>query len=166
FSFFNHGEGLAIAAGLEADNYPVEELLYDLANIRAGHRFNALAVAGRPLTGFCQESYGSINLPGYLRRGLPEDYGEGASEVLYRIEHRSSQASEYLDDELSRGDIERAQVEWRSLRIHIAHAPDYDWSRWMDLKEVCAASLENDSSRLPFENLPPLTPQQSSTQVW
>lgn len=165
FSFFNHGEGLAIAAALEADNYPVEELYYDLANLRAGHRFNALALAGRPLTSFCQDCYGSINVPGYLRRGLPEDYGEGASEIIYNIEKRSSQASAYLDDELSRGDIERAQVEWRSLRAHIAHAPDYDWDRWMKLKRLCQVSLANEPSRLLFENLPPLTPQQSSTRI-
>ncbi|MEO0511097.1 MAG: DEAD/DEAH box helicase [Verrucomicrobiota bacterium] len=166
FSFFSHGEGLAIAAALEANNYPIEELIYDLANIRAGHRFNTLALAGRSLTTFCQERYGSINLAGYLRRGLPEDYGEGASEVIYNIEKRSSQASEYLDDELSHGDIERAQLEWRSLRTHIAHAPDYDWDRWIELKQACRASLEREHCSLPFENLPPLTPQQSSTRIW
>lgn len=164
FSFFNHGEGLAIAAGLEAENYPIEELLYDLGNLRAGHRFNALALAGRPLTGFCQDAYGSIHIPGYLRRGLPEDYGEGASEVLYNIEMRSSQATQYLDDELSRGDIERAQLEWRSLRTHIAHAPDYDWDRWIQLKQACRDSIANEPRALPFENLPLLTPQQSSTR--
>lgn len=166
FSFFNQGEGLAVAAALEAAHYDIEELLYDLANIRAGHRFNALALAARPLTSFCQECYGSIHIPGYLRRGLPEDYGEGASEVLYNIEHRSSQASQYLDDELSRGDIERAQLEWRSLRTHIAHAPDYDWGRWMELKQACRTSIEKEQRRLPFENLPPLTSQQSSTRIW
>jgi hypothetical protein len=165
FSFFNQGEGLAIAAGLEAENYPVDELLYDLANIRAGHRFNALALAGRPLTSFCQDRYGSIDIAGYLRRGLPEDYGEGASEVLYNLETRSSQASAYLDDELSRGDIERAQLEWRSLRTHIAHAPDYDWDRWMELKQICRQSIQNEKRSLPFENLPPLTPQQTKARI-
>jgi hypothetical protein len=160
FSFFNHGEGLAVAAALEAENYPIEELVYDLANLRAGHRFNALALAGRPLTAFCQEAYGLRSIPGYLRRGVPEDYGEGASEILYNIEHKSSRAEAYLDDELSHGDIERARVEWRSLRLHIAHAPDYDWDRWRELKAVCIQSLGSDRPSLPFENLPPLTRQQ------
>jgi superfamily II DNA/RNA helicase len=160
FSFFNHGEGLAIAAALEAKNYPVEEILYDLANLRAGHRFNALALAGRPLTAFCQEAYGLRSIPGYLRRGVPEDYGEGASEILYNIEHKSSRAEAYLDDELSHGDIERARIEWRSLRLHIAHAPDYEWDRWRSLKEICIKSLGSERPRLPFENLPPLTRQQ------
>lgn len=166
FSFFNHGEGLSVAAALEDTNYPIEELLYDLANIRAGHRFNALALGGRPLTHLCQKNYGSINIPGYLRRGLPEDYGEGASEILYNIDSGSSHASAYLDDELSRGDLERAQLEWRSLRAHTAHAPDYDWDRWMELKQACRESIEKEQHQHPFDTLPPLTPQQGSTRVW
>lgn len=165
FSFFNHGEGLAVAAALEAENYPIEELVYDLANLRAGHRFNALALAGRPLTAFCQEAYGMRTIPGYIRRGLPEDYGEGASEILYNIEHKSSRAEAYLDDELSHGDIERARVEWRSLRLHIAHAPDYDWPRWRELKAACQESIGKESPTLPFENLPPLTREQRNSRV-
>ena len=161
-SFFNHGEGLAVAAALEAKNYPIEEILYDLANLRAGHRFNALALAGRPLTAFCQEAYGMRTVPGYLRRGLPEDYGEGASEIFYNIEHKSSHAAAYLDDEISQGDIERARVEWRSLRLHIAHAPDCDWDRWRDLKAICQQSLGKERPPLPFEKLPPLTRQQKT----
>ncbi|MEM8867861.1 MAG: DEAD/DEAH box helicase [Verrucomicrobiota bacterium] len=160
FSLFNHGEGLAVAAGLEATHYPIEELLYDLANLRAGHRFNALAIGGRPLTNLCQERYGLRSIPGYLRRGLPEDYGEGASEILYNIKHASSQAEHYIDDELSHGDIERARIEWKSLRQHIAHAPDHDWDRWRELKTASLASLAHEGQELPFENLPPLTRQQ------
>jgi superfamily II DNA/RNA helicase len=161
-SFFNHGEGLAVAAALEAENYPIEEILYDLANLRAGHRFNALALAGRPMTAFCQEAYGVRTIPGYLRRGLPEDYGEGASDILYNIESKTSQVEAYLDDELSEGDIERARIEWRSLRLHVAHAPDYNWYRWRDLKVICQQSLGKEHPRLPFDNLPPLTRQQKS----
>ncbi len=160
FSFFNHGEGLAVAAALEDATYPIEELLYDLANIRAGHRFNALALAGRPLTALCQNAYGLKSVPGYLRRGLPEDYGEGASEVLYNLETKSSRLDSYLDDELSYGDIERARVEWRSIRAHIATAPDYDWDRWMQLKAACHDSLAQQHISYPFENLPPLTREQ------
>ena len=164
-SFFNHGEGLAVAAALEAAHYPIEELLYDLANLRAGHRFNALALGGRPLTAFCQEAYGLRSIPGYLRRGLPVDYGEGASEILYNIERGSSRADAYLDDELSHGDIERARVEWRSLRLHIAHAPDYDWDRWQALKAACTESLGQERPTLPFENLPPLTRSQKTPRA-
>ena len=159
-SHFNHGEGLAVAAGLEEPEYPIEELLYDLANIRAGHRFQALALAGRPLSAFCQERYGLRSISGYLRRGLPEDYGDGASEILYTIENKSSRADAYLDDELSRGDIERAQIEWHSLIAHIATAARLDWDRWTELQHMCQEYLKKNTSGLLFENLPPLTRQQ------
>ena len=160
FSFFNHGEGLAIAAALEEKNYPIEELLYDLANIRAGHRFNALALAGRPLTAICHSAYGLKSIPGYLRRGLPEDYGEGASEILYNIEHQGTNFNDALNEELSNGDVERAQVEWRSLRAHIATAPKYDWPRWQELQAACRQSISEPQQNYPFENLPSLTTQQ------
>ena len=39
FSFFHGGEGLAVAAALEDETYPIDELVFDLANIRAGPRF-------------------------------------------------------------------------------------------------------------------------------
>jgi hypothetical protein len=97
---------------------------------------------------------------------MPEDYGEGASEILYNIEHKSSRADAYLDDELSHGDIERARIEWRSLRLHIAHAPDYDWDRWRALKAACVESLGTERPSLPFENLPPLTRQQLSRETF
>ncbi|WP_269523879.1 DEAD/DEAH box helicase [Coraliomargarita parva] len=162
FSFFNHGEGLAVAAALEEPSYAVEELIYDLANLRAGHRFAALALAGRPLAAVCQERYGLRTIPGYLRRGLPEDYGDGASEILYNVENRSSRAETYLDEELSLGDIERARVEWLSLLAHIATAPDYDWGRWRELQQACRQKIALRKPGLPFDELPPLTHQQRS----
>lgn len=166
FSFFNHGEGLAIAAALEAGSYPIEELVDDLANLRAGHRFNAMALAARPLTQYCLETYGPVNIPGYLRRGLPEDYGEGASEILFNLENGHQSLATYLGDELSRGDIERAQLEWRSLYTHIAHAPDYEWDRWQSLQKACRERIESRSASTPFAQLPKLTPQQRSTRLW
>ena len=39
FSFFHGGEGLAVAVALEDETYPIDELVFDLANIRAGPRF-------------------------------------------------------------------------------------------------------------------------------
>jgi hypothetical protein len=36
FSFFQAGEGLAIAAALEEEKYPIDDLVFDLANIRGG----------------------------------------------------------------------------------------------------------------------------------
>ncbi|MFP4166099.1 MAG: DEAD/DEAH box helicase [Opitutales bacterium] len=147
FSFFNHGEGLAIAAGLETISYPLEELFYDLANIRAGYRFNALALAARPLTAICQNRYGLRNIPGYLRRGLPEDYGEGAGEIFFKLANKPDWSiRELADDELSPGDIERARTEWRSLQAHVAHAPDYDWERWRELQSICRSALAREGT--------------------
>src|SRR3954454_1773282 len=39
FSFFQAGEGLAMAAALEDESYPIEDLVFDLANLLAGPRF-------------------------------------------------------------------------------------------------------------------------------
>src|SRR5438128_2703842 len=39
FSFFHGGEGLPVAAALEDETSPINELVFDLANIRAGPRF-------------------------------------------------------------------------------------------------------------------------------
>ena len=39
FGFFQGGEGLAIAAALEEATYPIDDLVFDLANVRAGPRF-------------------------------------------------------------------------------------------------------------------------------
>jgi len=38
-SFFTQGDGLAVAACLEDEGYPLDELIYDLANLDAGFRF-------------------------------------------------------------------------------------------------------------------------------
>jgi hypothetical protein len=38
-SFFQQGDGLAIAAALEDERYPLDELIYDLANLDGGFRF-------------------------------------------------------------------------------------------------------------------------------
>jgi hypothetical protein len=43
FSFFSRGEGLAIAAAIEDEKYPLDELITDLVNLRAGHRFRGYA---------------------------------------------------------------------------------------------------------------------------
>lgn len=141
-SFFNHAEGLAVAVGLEAENYGVEDLLYDIANLRAGHRFHGLATAGCPLAALCQQAFGGATIGGYLRRGLPEDYGEGAAEVLRGLEKPGARLEHFLGEDLSRGDVERARLEWRSLRLHIASAPEYPWERWRALQTACRASLD------------------------
>src|SRR2546423_13361997 len=66
FSFFHAGEGLAIAAGLEDESYPVDDLVFDLANIRAGPRLVAEAAPlGGRLGILCQQVYGRAVHPGF-----------------------------------------------------------------------------------------------------
>src|SRR6266404_61570 len=72
FSFFHGGEGLAIAAALEDETYPIEDLVFDLANIRAGPRFAGedTPLGGR-LGALCQQVYERADHPGYLEMGVP-----------------------------------------------------------------------------------------------
>ena len=44
FSLFHGGEGLAVAVSLEDETYAVDEIVEDLANLRAGHRFPPLPI--------------------------------------------------------------------------------------------------------------------------
>ena len=86
FSFFHHGEGLAVAAALEDESYAIDDLIFDLANLRAGPRFagDESRFGGR-LGALCQRLYERADLPGYLEMGVPPDYGAGASEVVRAI---------------------------------------------------------------------------------
>ena len=73
---------MAIAAAVEDENYPLDELILDLANLRAGHRFRTYANSESRLAMVCRETYGLRDCEGYLKGGLPEEYGEGAMEVM------------------------------------------------------------------------------------
>ncbi|HWE06336.1 MAG TPA: hypothetical protein VG274_06480, partial [Rhizomicrobium sp.] len=147
FSFFHHGEGLAVAAGLEDESYPIDELVFDLANLRAGPRFagDDSPYGGR-LGGLCQRVYDRAELPGYLDMGVPLDYGAGASEVVRAIVEHGTSRTRLLTESLRQGDIERALVEWRSLLRHVVWAPDYELARWRELKEAAGRLLERSTS--------------------
>ncbi len=147
FSFFHHGEGLAVAAALEDGAYPLDELLFDLANLRAGPRFagDDSPYGGR-LGALCQRVYERADLPGYLEMGVPLDYGAGASEIVREMVEHSTARVKLLTDSLRQGDIERALVEWRSLLRHIVWAPDYEHARWRALKMGAASMLEKSVS--------------------
>src|SRR5438132_254386 len=81
FSFFHGGEGLAVAVALEDETYPIDELVFDLANIRAGPRFAGEdAPMGGRLGILCQRIYGRADYPGYLTMGVPVEYGAEASD--------------------------------------------------------------------------------------
>ena len=161
FTFFHAGEGLAIAAALEDEAYPIENLVFDLANIRAGPRF---AGEDAPLGGhlgiLCQRVYDRADHPGYLQMGVPVHYGSGASEVIREIVANPGARYKLTNDSLRSGDIERALMEWRSLLRHIVGAPNLDWDRWMKLKAAAAHFIETTSSPASVEFPPLLAAQQ------
>jgi superfamily II DNA/RNA helicase len=163
FGFFHHGEGLAIAAALEqADaDYPIDALLYDLANLRAGHRFAAEGDSpyGGKLGNLCQRVYGRADYPGYLEMGVPIDYGDGAAEVVAELERHPADRRRLLNDLLRLGDLERVLTEWRSLLLHVRAAPDYPWDRWRELKAAAGRLVEASGAGL-LPTFPPLLPAQ------
>lgn len=159
FSFFNYGEGLAIAAALEDESYPIEDLILDLANLRAGHRFGVHEAASGRMGAVCRAAYGLLTHPGYLSRGLPDTYGEGAAEILFQPGARQA-VSRSGERELRSGDIERARLEWRSLIRHIAHCPRLNWDRWLELRERSRRLEAGFPAESSLESLPPLTSKQ------
>ncbi len=165
FSFFHAGEGLAIAAGLEDETYPVYDLVFDLANIRAGPRF---AGEDAPLGGrlgiLCQQIYGRADHPGYLEMGVPAQYGSGASEVIRELATNPAARYRFTNESLRHGDIERALMEWRSLLRHIVGAPDLEWERWRALKKLAAHFVGNTSSPAAVE-FPPLLASQRMGRI-
>ncbi|MDQ3414053.1 MAG: DEAD/DEAH box helicase, partial [Verrucomicrobiota bacterium] len=142
FGFFQGGEGLAIAAALEDETYPVDDLVFDLANIRAGPRF---AGEDAPLSGrlgaLCQRVYERADHPGYLEMGVPIHYGSGASEIIREVITNPTGRYKITSESLRHGDVERALMEWRSLIRHIASAPALEWDRWRALKAAAEELL-------------------------
>ncbi|HVF71193.1 MAG TPA: DEAD/DEAH box helicase [Chthoniobacterales bacterium] len=160
FSFFHAGEGLAIAAALEDETYPIDDLVFDLANIRAGPRFAGEdALLGGRLGILCQRVHGRGDYPGYLEMGVPAQYGSGASEAIRELISNPSARYRLTNESLRHGDIERALMEWRSLLRHIVGAPDLDWERWHALRKSAAHFIGNTSSPAAVE-FPPLLASQ------
>ena len=79
---FFQGEGLAIAVAIEDNEYPIEELVFDLVNLRAGHRFRSFNQSESRLSVVCRAAFGFRDCPGYLKGGLPLEYGEGAADII------------------------------------------------------------------------------------
>ena len=163
-SFFQHGEGLAIAAALEDESYPVDDLVLHLANLRAGIRFDIPGHCGSERLGMCcRRAYGFINHHGYLESGLPTDYGEGAAEVIGSLLHHERRGAQESHRSFAEGDISRAYVEWLSLIRHVTHAPAHSWPRWQALQAESAKMLKHHSAtmrHLFHLDLPPLTNKQ------
>jgi hypothetical protein len=159
FSFFHGGEGLAVAIALEDETYPIDELVFDLANIRAGPRF---AGEDSPMGGrlgiLCQRIYGRADYPGYLTMGVPVHYGAGASEVVRALVADPRSKHKLTNELLRHGDIERALVEWRSILRHIVLAPAYPLSRWTELKPATKELVDKTASPTSAVDLATLSP--------
>jgi len=155
-SFFSQGDGLAIAAALEAESYPLDELIYDLANLDAGFRFCGEDNRwGGRLAMVCHERYGLQSIPGYLENGVPPKYGAGAEQVVASVHKNPLAKNNWVTDLLGAGDIDRIIIEWRSLLRQVAHAPELDLPRWRALQARAKAIL-NETESPTMTDLPPL----------
>jgi superfamily II DNA/RNA helicase len=124
-SAFLGPEGLALAAALEDRRYPVEDLIFDCANLFAGDRFAGTNPRrlGR-LAAVCERVYRRLTIDGYLVEGLPPQYGFGGSDVVHALVMEGARARVIaaMPDAAGRGDIDRLMTEWRSLLRQIAGA--------------------------------------------
>ena len=155
-SFFHGGDGLAIAAALEDNTYPLEELVYDLANLDAGFRFCGPEDRwGGRLSMVCRSKYGNQNIPGYLENGVPPKYGSGAETVVRSVHKDPFSKHRFSTDFLGDGDIDRVIIEWRSLLRQIAHASPLAWDRWSQLQHS-ARELLRETESPTLTELPPL----------
>lgn len=140
FSFFNGGEGYAVAAAVEDASYDISDIVFDLANLRAGGRFHlsqSRAGCSSRMADCCALAFFSSNIKGALKAGVPITYGGGASEIV-RGMRRGDPPSKFQCDMIARGDIERAYLEWKSILNHISNLPDLPCARWEELKAACA----------------------------
>ena len=149
---------MAIAAAVEDEKYPVEELIVDLANLRAGHRFRGYASTESRLAMVCREVYGLRDCRGYLKGGLPEEYGDGAMEV---IRDRKKFLPEFAENsDLHSGDIERVDIEWKSLLSLIAFAPPLKLPRWLELQKMARQIIGDTDVSEQLPDLPDLPSRQ------
>jgi hypothetical protein len=149
-SFYQHGEGLAIAAALEQDDYSAASLALHIANLRGGHRF-AAAEGGdsERLAAACRDAYGAATHEGYLQLGIPVGYGEGVAEALQSLLDKRSTLRRLAFGDLGHGDLERACREWISLLRRSVSTPALPWTRWTDFQQAAARLLEQLESGMP-----------------
>lgn len=174
-SFFLGPEGLALAAALEDRRYPLDDLLFDAANLFAGDRFSGTNPRriGR-LADACTRAYRRMTIDGWLHEGVPLQYGSGASESVRALVAEGARAREVMDEveTAGRGDIDRLLTEWRSLLRQAAFAgplqgdgapmsgrDHFIAERWDDFRALARSWLqEARADSLPA--LPPLTADQ------
>jgi len=174
-SFFLGPEGLALAAALEDRRYPLDDLVFDAANLFAGDRFSGTNPRwiGR-LSDACTRAYRRLAIEGWLHDGVPVQYGSGASESVRALVAEGARTRQVLDEVESagRGDIDRLLTEWRSLLRQVAQAgpllgdgapmtgrDHFIAERWDDFRALARYWLrEPATTSLP--DLPPLTADQ------
>jgi hypothetical protein len=163
-SFFAGGDGLAIAAAIEDTHYPIEDFVYDLANLRGGFRFHGDEDRweGR-LAWVCRNAYGRNSALGYLDAGTPPEYGYGADAVVADIHRNPARKQHWILEVAEEGDIDRVIIEWRSLLRRITHSPALDCKRWAELQEKAAQILDETESPT-LTDLPPLEYRQTQRQ--
>jgi hypothetical protein len=146
-SCFSQGDGLAIAAAIEDEAYPLTDLIYDLANLDAGFRFcgDDNRWGGR-LVVACQQAYGLGSIPGYLENGAPLRYGAGAEQIVTAIHADPQSKHKWVTDLLGPGDIDRVAIEWRSRLRQVAHARNLDWPRWREFQSLAETILDETVS--------------------
>lgn len=160
-SFFHQGDGLAIAAALEDKSYPLDELVYDVANLDGGFRFcgDENRYAGR-LAVVCHEKFALQTIPGYLENGLPPHYGSGAEAVVAAAHKNPANKYRWETELVGLGDIDRMIIEWRSMLRQIAHAPELEWPRWQAFQAM-AKGILNETESPTLTDLPPLEHHQT-----
>jgi len=173
-SFFLGPEGLALAAALDDVRYPLDQLVFDCANLFAGDRFsgtNPRTIGS--LARVCEQTYRRFTAEGWLDHGLPPQYGCGADEIVRALVEQKARRGELAaaSESAGRGDIDRLLTEWRSLLRMVVHAPSLELpgmsspagrvlaARWDEFRALCSTQLgANRVGALP--ELPPLTPEQ------
>ena len=174
-SFFLGPEGLALAAALEDRRYPLDDLLFDAANLFANDRFSGTNPRhiGR-LADACTRAYRRITVDGWLHEGIPLQYGSGASESVRALVAEGARAREVMAEveTAGRGDIDRLLTEWRSLLRQVAGAgpligdgapmtgrDHFIAERWDEFR-ILARHWLNESRMTSLPDLPPLTADQ------
>ncbi|MBI3881115.1 MAG: DEAD/DEAH box helicase, partial [Verrucomicrobia bacterium] len=160
-SFFQQGDGLGIAAALEDEKFPINEFIYELANLHAGHRFASEDTRWSGRTAIaCQRTYGAQTIPGYLENGLPPEYGAGGEEIAQSVHRDPFSKHAWATDFIGAGDIDRLIIEWRSMLRQVSHSPPLEWPRWTALQKMAKAILEQTESPTMLD-LPALSQSQT-----
>lgn len=174
-SFFLGPEGLALAAALEDRRYPIDDVLFDAANLFGNERFCGTNPRwlGR-LAAACSRACRRLSIEGWLFDGVPVQYGYGAADAVRALIAGHARTREVLAEveTAGRGDLDRLVTEWRSLLKQIVAAgplkgdgeamtgrDHFIAERWDELRTLAQHWL-GESRQESLPSLPPLTADQ------